>query len=233
MIGDCGVRFSQVSGLKTAPFLGRKWTDSNTPYTQMDEAIVGYYSRAPSQSRYSALATFEVKLHCCGVNAPEDYSAKYAKPETCLPGATLPSDAATGGNSTTPPSPAAGNSTAPATNSSGRAEPATSAAPAPAGTAPPANGSSEAGNNSSSTDGPGPGAPPAGGQRVDRPGCRERVWSLWEGSKVAFDATISAMTFSIMTALLTVAWCELWGEGLISGIECCKEETKKKSKRKS
>ncbi|KAF0299971.1 hypothetical protein FJT64_027420 [Amphibalanus amphitrite] len=225
------IRFSivckpPVTGLKSAPFLGRPWTSSNTPYAQMDQDIISYYSRAPSQSLYSSLATFEVKLRCCGVNAPTDYSAKFTTPQTCLPGATLPTDSAVAGNGTAPESaaPGGGNGTAPATNSSSRLE-ATTAAPAAATTAP------ASGKNDSSPAGPGAAAA-GGGASVDRPGCRPRVWSLFEGSKVAFDATVSAMTFGIMTALLTVAWCELWGEGLISGIECC-QETEKTSRKAS
>ena len=201
-----------MSGLKSAPFLGREWSSINTPYDQMDEDIIKFYSQSPSQSNHSSLATFEKKLQCCGVNDPEDYSTKVAKPSSCLPGGLPGVDVL--GNITIPDI-SVGNITIPGlpiTNvSAGLAS----------GKAAVEKGTSSGGVVGKVND-----VLVSAGKEAIRTGCKARVWALWEGSKIAFDATVTAISFSILTVLLTVAWCELFGDGLITGVEWCKPSPK-------
>ena len=195
-----------MSGLKSAPFLGRQWSSINTPYDQMDKDIIKFYSQSPSQSNHSSLATFEKKLKCCGVNDAEDYNAKVAKPLSCLPGGLPGVDVL--GNITIPDI-STGNITIPGLSTTNVS------AGLAAGKA-----AVEKGTTSGGVGGEVNALVNAGKEAI-RTGCKARVWALWEGSKIAFDATVSAISFSILTVLLTVAWCEFFGDGLITGIQWC------------
>lgn len=202
-----------VVKVKSAPLLGRSWTPSNTPYDQMENDIKMYHVRLPSQVAISSLYTFEKTLHCCGVNGPKDYlltkssACYYGGPPPSIPGSNI---------TDVLPNPFGNHSMVPLPNNEFRLQ----LVATPDG---------KHNDHSSETDRQGALEPERrsildGGAKYYTDACKPKVSSVWEGARATFDATVTAIFWTILTALLTIAWCEFWGDGLLTGLTCCADK---------
>lgn len=232
--------------MKTAPFLGRTWSRSKTLYDQMEQDVERFPIRLPSQKRGSALYHFEKTLKCCGVKGPSDYHL--IKSDACYPGLPPPPPPEGGDNSTS----AAGNASAPQSRAQhsimvqreelkfkeyretlsphphhrpyhgDMPQEQTSLSPHPGGR--PYHGEPVPDYQESLTAGTDLGL--AANSKPYKTGCIHKVTGVFEGEGIAFDATCTGIFWTFWTIFLTIAWCEFWGDGLLTGLSCCKKDKK-------